>query len=874
MLVFLDDILVYSKTPTGLVNSIRNMLQILDSAGVKLKPAKCEIFAPKLVWCGRTISAAGVGIAEEYQQTLLGVPEPTNAGELQQFLAAANWVRSMVPEFARIVLPLQNLLNAALKLTKRRNQKQAARINLVEHGWLTAHSEAFTALKTALSQCVTNAHPDSSKEFCLWTDASADSWGAVLTQVPAHEFHDDSLDWNSWSHEPLAFLSGVFRGSELRWAIPDKEAFAIFNSCKRLAYLLVRQRGFHVFTDHRNLVYIFNPLGSNTHLGKPAADRLERWSLTLRAFDFTIQHMPGDQNNWADLLSRWGNPAVKERMATVERLHAAVLRVRRDRVLQGPAHDHRKQIGDEEQTVPLTEAWPTPDELRAAQRDAPPLPVLAVSFDEEFQLYRHTSGGIYVPAKAHQLRTRIMVIAHAGVSGHFATAETTARLTKQFWWLNLLRDLPAFLGECLLCHKTRAGDVAPRPWGEQLNGSKPGECLHMDFLSMTELKGEEHGLLVLKDSFSTFCCLYPCDSFNSQAVEQAVLDWASIFGMPAMLITDSGTHFKNELMRALTLRMRCMQHCTTPYAHWAHGVAERINRTIVKVFRVLLAENSTDYKDWVPLTPVVQTTINNHLSAQRLDGLSASQVMLGREVTQPLDTVSGAHLKAAGITALPTSATVRAAYTAAADALQRSWTRVSDAREKRAAQNRASRAKIATPEDFKLGDFVLCRVPTDVRRNKLRVKWLGPYRVVDTINARVFVIEDICTKKRTSVHGQRLRYYADADLQLTHDLRMQAAYDDRHWVSSFIDWRISDDDTLQLRIRWQGFLANEDTWESPETMHADVPVMLLRYLHEIADACSSHVPALLAKFDPDYKPVQSKKSRTGRRGRPRRSSKK
>lgn len=179
---------------------------------------------------------------------------------------------------------------------------------------------------------------------CHGTDASAESWGAVLTQVSAAEYADPNLSWEQYSHEPLAFLSGVFRGSELRWAIPDKEAFAIYTSCKRLAYLLVRRRGFHVFTDHRNLVYIFNPTGSNTHLGKPAADRLERWSLTLRAFDFDIQHMPGDQNNWADLLSRWGNPDVNARLCSHERIHAAVLRVRRDRVLKNPAHDHRTSI--------------------------------------------------------------------------------------------------------------------------------------------------------------------------------------------------------------------------------------------------------------------------------------------------------------------------------------------------------------------------------------------------------------------------------------------------------------------------------------------------------------------------------------------------
>ena len=105
LLVFLDDVLVYSGTPARLVENIRLMLSVLAQHGIKLKPKKCELFAPQLVWCGHTVSAAGVGIAEEYQQTLLGVPTPSTAAELQQVLAATNWVRGMMPEYARTVAP-------------------------------------------------------------------------------------------------------------------------------------------------------------------------------------------------------------------------------------------------------------------------------------------------------------------------------------------------------------------------------------------------------------------------------------------------------------------------------------------------------------------------------------------------------------------------------------------------------------------------------------------------------------------------------------------------------------------------------------------------------------------------------------------------
>ena len=201
-------------------------------------------------------------------------------------------------------------MQCALKGLPRRNKVYGARVQLADKGWNETHVEAFEQLKAAIDNSVRTAHPDETKEFSLWTDASSTSRGVVLTRVhPAH-FHCKSRTWQEWwDHEPLAFLlSGTFKGAAARWAIPDKEAFAIWHSCGRLAHLLVRRGGFHIFTDHRNLRYIFAPGGTVSSIAKPSADRLERWALLLRNFDYSIQHIPGDENHWGDLLSCWGNP--------------------------------------------------------------------------------------------------------------------------------------------------------------------------------------------------------------------------------------------------------------------------------------------------------------------------------------------------------------------------------------------------------------------------------------------------------------------------------------------------------------------------------------------------------------------------------------
>ncbi len=159
-------------------------------------------------------------------------------------------------------------------------------------------------MKRALINLVPLSHPRDDMAVCLFTDASDQFWGAVATQVPPDDLN---LPLDEQRHEPLAFLSGTFSGASARWPIVEKEAFAIVESCKRLDYLLVRPNGFRLFTDQRNLVYIFNPSGSNSNMAKYQADKLQRWALVMSTFPYTIECVSGDANVWGDLLSRWAS---------------------------------------------------------------------------------------------------------------------------------------------------------------------------------------------------------------------------------------------------------------------------------------------------------------------------------------------------------------------------------------------------------------------------------------------------------------------------------------------------------------------------------------------------------------------------------------
>ena len=98
-LIYIDDILVYSKTEEGLVSAIKQVLMRLDKFGIKLKPAKCDLFCVALVWCGHHICSNGIGVDPRYTEAVMNMLKPTTAADLQQFwdpLPGAPWGLSYI----------------------------------------------------------------------------------------------------------------------------------------------------------------------------------------------------------------------------------------------------------------------------------------------------------------------------------------------------------------------------------------------------------------------------------------------------------------------------------------------------------------------------------------------------------------------------------------------------------------------------------------------------------------------------------------------------------------------------------------------------------------------------------------------------------
>jgi hypothetical protein len=114
---------------------------------------------------------------------------------------------------------------------------------------------------------------------------------------------------------------------------------------------------------------------------------------------------------------------------------------------------------------------------------------------------------------------------------------------------------------------------------------------------------------------------------------------------------------------------------------------------------------------------------------------------------------------------------------------------------------------------------------------KLALRWVGPYRIVQVLTGFIFILQHVVTGDKCEVHGSRMLFFRSSDYDVTKEVieHLKNQTGELHTVSEFIDVRAWQG-SVEVRARWRGHEAWEDTWESVKTMRDDVPVLLQNYL--------------------------------------------
>jgi hypothetical protein len=165
IVVFIDDILVYSKNDKEHAEHLRIVLQRLSDHKLYAKFSKCEFLLDSVKFLGHTISNEGISVDPSKVQEVMDWKPPKFVHQIRSFLGLAGYYRRFVPDFSRIAKPMNELLKKGVKFV-----------------WDEKCENAFQTLKQYLTSALVLAQPDNSKPYEVYCDASGTGLGYVLMQ--------------------------------------------------------------------------------------------------------------------------------------------------------------------------------------------------------------------------------------------------------------------------------------------------------------------------------------------------------------------------------------------------------------------------------------------------------------------------------------------------------------------------------------------------------------------------------------------------------------------------------------------------------------------------------------------------------------------
>ena len=549
VMVFLDDVIVYSKNEQDHSQDLDMVLNDIKAANLTLKESKCHFGGKELDLLGYVISAEGIKAQPRKTAAIEQLPAPTNITELRRFLGMCSYYRQLVPEFAKIAEPLH-------QLTRKHSKWE----------WSPAHQQAFNLLKQGLCSNNIMAHPDPKKDYILYTDACDYAIGGILCQED-----DNGIE------RPIQYISAQLTSTQRRWSTSEKECFAVVYCLDKLRCYLLGSK-FTVYVDHKPLLNLFTQQMKNT--------KIQRWGILFEEFGARIKYRPGPNNIRADMLSR----IVTNEVAVID-MSSEWVDLETEKCCEFHLNDDLdKDLLIRDQKVEFPEEYE-----KASEPDSNYLVYKDILYSGyRTNKYEPRYPRVVLPSS---FRREVIERCHKE-AGHAATIKTMIVVQEGYVWPGMKSEIDLYISKCPTCRVHIQRPEKPE-MGEMPVAQSPGQIVGLDLIGPLIRSHQGHSyIMVLIDHFSGWVECYPLESKSNEEVwEKFRNEYLPRHGSCRVLITDQGAEFKGKEWEEWLRGNRIEHRRTSPYHPQSNGKTERVNRTIKEMIRKLVNGERSNWED-------------------------------------------------------------------------------------------------------------------------------------------------------------------------------------------------------------------------------------------------------------------------------------
>ena len=652
-LIYLDDVIVYSKTPSDHLLRMRVVFDRLREHGLKLKPSKCDLFKTEINYLAHHVSRNGVLPSKRNLASIAECPPPDTYTGVKLFVGLVGHYRRFVKNFAKIAAPLYELTSGD------NCHKKKEKVTLSPEAL-----EAFERLKEACLTAPILSFPDFDKPFLLETDASGIGLGAVLSQKQEDgRYHPIAYASRSMNDTEENYHSNKKEFLALKWAVTEQFHEYLSPYGKNTNEFIVR-------TDNNPLTYIF----SSAKLDAAG----HRWVARLADYNFSLEYQKGKDNTVADFLSRVEDRLPENEVAAYltkipyEGVQAVLnnagtpFQDRAEAEFQ-PAYGVGEMI--DARPVRFTKLHVT--DWQKEQKTDPVLKAIVLNLKSTKERFKEALHGLtdkksircyakyrerfvikdgllyykdkYSNTKEDNWRFIVPYVHRTaalngchGEAAHQGQRRSQDLAIERFWWPGMCRSIVNLVKGCPRCIKYEsAAPIAPL---KPLTCSGPGELVHMDFVSVEESmrlteQPEIKHILVIQDHFSKYVVAYVVKNETAETATTALRNgYFSLFGAPAYLVSDQGSAFTGHVIQHLCKLYGVSKLRTTPYNAQTNGQVERMNQTIIRMIGKLEEDKKARWSQHLP-----ELLLAYNATRSAITGYSPFYLLFGRRPRIPVD---------------------------------------------------------------------------------------------------------------------------------------------------------------------------------------------------------------------------------------------